>query len=166
MFIIKNVKLNGELTNIMITGNKVSGIVKDLGEFMDIPSIDGNGNTILPAFVDIHTHLREPGFESKEDITSGLKAAVSGGYSAVCPMPNTNPVTDNKYIVSYIKMRAREVGLARVFPIGAISKGLKGEELAEMASMQRAGIVAVSDDGMPVTNSNLMRKAMEYARSN
>ena len=163
MLLIKNVKLNGELTNILLTGNKITSIVKDLGEFMDIPSIDGKGNTILPAFVDVHTHLREPGFESKEDITSGLKAAVAGGFSAVCPMPNTNPVTDNKYIVSYIKMRARESGLARVFPIGAISKGLKGDELAEMASMQRAGIVAVSDDGMPVTNSNLMRKAMEYA---
>ncbi len=163
MLLIKNVKLNGELTNILLTGNKITSIVKDLGDFMDIPSIDGKGNTILPAFVDIHTHLREPGFESKEDITSGLKAAVAGGFSAVCPMPNTNPVTDNKYIVSYIKMRARESGLARVFPIGAISKGLKGDELAEMASMQRAGIVAVSDDGMPVTNSNLMRKAMEYA---
>ena len=163
MLLIKNIKLGGELVNIILNGNKVASIVKDVSEIMDIPSIDGKGNTIIPAFVDMHTHLREPGFEGKEDIASGVKAAVSGGFSAVCPMPNTNPVTDNKYIVSYIKMRAKEVGLARVFPIGAISKGLKGEQLAEMASMQRAGIVAVSDDGMPVTNSNLMRKAMEYA---
>ncbi len=163
MLLIKNVKVNGEITNILINGNQVSDISKNINEMMDVPCLDGKGRTILPAFVDIHTHLREPGFESKEDITTGLMAAVSGGYSAVCPMPNTNPVTDNKYIVSYIKNRAKEVGLARVFPIGAISKGLKGEELAEMASMQKAGAVAVSDDGMPVTNSNLMRKAMEYA---
>ena len=163
MLLIKNVKVNGEITNILINGNQVSDISKNINEMLDVPCLDGKGRTILPAFVDIHTHLREPGFESKEDITTGLMAAVSGGYSAVCPMPNTNPVTDNKYIVSYIKNRAKEVGLARVFPIGAISKGLKGEELAEMASMQKAGAVAVSDDGMPVTNSNLMRKAMEYA---
>lgn len=164
MFVIKNVKLNNELVNILLMGNKVSKICKDLPEELkNLPSFDGEGKVILPAFVDMHTHLREPGFEGKEDINSGLSAAVAGGYSAVCPMPNTNPVTDNKYIVSYIKSREKEVGLARVFPIGAISKGLKGEELAEMASMKRAGIVAVSDDGMPVANSNLMRKAMEYA---
>ena len=101
MFLIKNVKLNGELTNILLTGNKVTSINKDIGEMMDIPSIDGKGNTILPAFVDIHTHLREPGFEGKEEIATGLKAAVSGGFSAVCPMPNTNPVTDNKYSILY-----------------------------------------------------------------
>lgn len=163
MLLIKNVKVNGNLVNILLSGNKVVSINKELPDMLDVDIFDGKGRTILPAFVDIHTHLREPGFESKEDISTGLKAAVSGGYSAVCPMPNTNPVTDNKYIVSYIKTRAKEVGLARVFPIGAISKGLKGEELAEMASMKKAGIVAVSDDGMPVTNSNLMRKAMEYA---
>lgn len=164
MFLIKNVKLNDELVNIILIGNKVCKICKDLKEeYKNLPYIDGKGGTIMPAFIDIHTHLREPGFEGKEDINSGLLAAVAGGYSAVCPMPNTNPVTDNKYIVSYIMNRAKEVGLARVFPIGAISKGLKGEELAEMASMKKAGIVAVSDDGMPVANSNLMRKAMEYA---
>ncbi len=163
MFLIKNVKVNGEIANIILSGNKVSGIVKDVEKITDVPSFDAQGRVIIPAFVDIHTHLREPGFESKEEIATGLKAAVAGGYSAVCPMPNTNPVTDNKYIVSYIKTRAKEVNLARVYPIGAISKGLKGEELAEMASMKNAGAVAVSDDGMPVTNSNLMRKAMEYA---
>lgn len=164
MFLIKNVKLNDQLVNILLIGNKVSKICKDLPEeFKNLPCIDGKGGVIMPAFVDMHTHLREPGFEGKEDINSGLLAAVAGGYSAVCPMPNTNPVTDNKYIVSYIMNRAKEVGLARVFPIGAISKGLKGDELAEMASMKKAGIVAVSDDGMPVANSNLMRKAMEYA---
>lgn len=163
MFLIKNVKVNGELANIILSGNKVTGIVKDVDKLTDVASFDAQGRVIMPAFIDMHTHLREPGFESKEDIASGLKAAVAGGYSAVCPMPNTNPVTDNKYIVSYIKNRAKEVNLARIYPIGAISKGLKGEELAEMASMKNAGAVAVSDDGMPVINSNLMRKAMEYA---
>lgn len=164
MFLIKNVTLNGELVNIVLMGNKVEKIDKEMrAEYQNMPSIDGKGNTILPAFIDMHVHLREPGFEYKEDIKSGLLAAVAGGYSAVCPMPNTKPVTDNAYIVSYIMNKAKQLGLAKVYPIGSITKGLEGKELAEMASMKREGAVAVSDDGNCVVNSNIMRLAMEYA---
>lgn len=164
MFLIKNVKLDGEAVNIIIMGNKVEKIDKEMRpEYQNIPSIDGDGNTILPAFIDMHVHLREPGFEYKEDIKSGLLAAVAGGFSAICPMPNTKPATDNAYIVNYIINKANQFGLAKVYPIGSITKGLEGKELAEMASMKREGAIAVSDDGMPVDNSNIMRLAMEYA---
>lgn len=164
MFVIKNVLVNGKEANVHLIGNKVSKISYDIKENIgNTPCFDGEGKTILPAFIDMHVHLREPGFEGKETIKTGLMSAVAGGFSAVCPMPNTNPVTDNQYIVNYIMNKAKECKLARVYPIGAISKGLKGEELAEMASMKSEGIIAVSDDGAPVTNSNLMRKALEYA---
>ncbi len=164
MFIIKNVSVGGKIANIHLIGNKVSKISYDLRENMGVtPTFDGRGGVIMPAFIDMHVHLREPGYEYKEDIKSGLQSAVAGGYSAVCPMPNTNPVCDNQYIVNYIMNKAKECKLARVYPIGCISKGMRGLELAEMASMQKEGVVAVSDDGMPVGSSGLMRKAMEYA---
>ena len=112
----------------------------------------------------MHVHLREPGFEKKEDIESGSKAAVKGGFTQVCCMPNTNPVTDNKVVVTYIKARAKEVNLCKVHPIGAITKGLQGEEMAGIASMKKAGAVAISDDGVAVKDARMMRLAMEYAK--
>ena len=126
--------------------------------------IDASGKHIFPGLIDMHVHLREPGLERKEDIESGSKAAVKGGFTQVCCMPNTNPVTDNKVVVTYIKARAKEVNLCKVNPIGAITKGLKGEEMAGIASMKKAGAVAISDDGVTVKNSRLMRLAMEYAK--
>ena len=126
--------------------------------------IDASGKHIFPGLIDMHVHLREPGFEKKEDIESGSKAAVKGGFTQVCCMPNTNPVTDNKVVVTYIKARAKEVNLCKVHPIGAITKGLKGEEMAAIAGMKKAGAVAISDDGVTVKNSRLMRLAMEYAK--
>ncbi|MBR4942955.1 MAG: dihydroorotase [Clostridia bacterium] len=126
--------------------------------------IDAAGKYVFPGLIDMHVHLREPGFEKKEDIESGSKAAVKGGFTQICCMPNTNPVTDSKIIVSYIKNRAKEVGLCKVHPIGAITKGLKGEEMAGIASMKKAGAVAISDDGVTVKNTRLMRLAMEYAK--
>ena len=129
--LIKNALVDGKKTDVAIEGNRISKIGKDLkGNFEEI--INADGLTALPAFIDMHTHLREPGFEYKEDIASGSAAAVAGGYSVVCCMPNTKPVTDNKYIVSYIVNRAKEVDLAKVYPIGAITVGLKGETMAEM----------------------------------
>ena len=109
--------------------------------------IDASGKHVFPGLIDMHVHLREPGFEHKEDIESGARAAVKGGFTQVCCMPNTDPVMDNRVIVSYIKQRAREVGLCKVHPIGAITKGLKGEQLAEIGLMKQAGAVAISDDG-------------------
>lgn len=165
MFIIKNVKIDGELSNVMLIGSKVAKIGGNFrSDNINIPELDGKGGVLLPAFVDMHVHLREPGFEYKEDIMSGLSAAVAGGYSAVCPMPNTNPATDNPYIVQYIMDRAEECKLAKVYPIGSITKGLKGDELSEMGKMKERGAIAFSDDGMPVANANMMRLGMEYAK--
>ena len=126
--------------------------------------IDASGKYVFPGLIDMHVHLREPGFEKKEDIESGAKAAVKGGFTQVCCMPNTNPVTDNKVVVTYIKARAKEVNLCKIHPIGAITKGLKGEEMAAIAGMKKAGAVAISDDGVAVKNARMMRLAMEYAK--
>ena len=126
--------------------------------------IDATGLHVFPGLIDMHVHLREPGFEKKENIESGAQAAVKGGFTQVCCMPNTNPVTDNKVVVNYIKMRAKEVGLCKIHPIGAITKGSKGEELAAIGGMQKAGAVAISDDGVAVKNTRLMYNAMLYAK--
>lgn len=120
---------------------------------------------ILPGLIDLHVHFREPGFEGKEDIATGMAAAAAGGFTAVCAMPNTKPVNDCRLVTETMVRRAAEVGLIRVHPIGAITKGQAGESLAEMAQMVAAGAVAVSDDGRPVMNAGLLRRAMEYARS-
>ena len=126
--------------------------------------INADGLHVFPGLIDMHVHLREPGFEKKEDIESGARAAVKGGFTQVCCMPNTNPVTDNKVVVTYIKARAKEVNLCKIHPIGAITKGLQGEEMAGIASMKKAGAVAISDDGVAVKNARMMRLAMEYAK--
>ena len=126
--------------------------------------IDAKGKHVFPGLIDMHVHLREPGFERKEDIESGSKAAVKGGFTQICCMPNTNPVTDNKVVVTYIKARAKEVDLCKVHPIGAITKGSKGEEMASIAGMKKAGAVAISDDGVAVKSARMMRLAMEYAK--
>jgi dihydroorotase len=127
--------------------------------------VDVRGSWVVPGLIDLHTHLREPGQEYKEDIATGTRAAAAGGYTAVCAMPNTVPPNDNRAVSELMVRRAAEVGVVRVYPVGAISKGLKGESLAEMGELRDAGCVAVSDDGHPVMNAELMRRAMEYART-
>jgi dihydroorotase len=127
--------------------------------------IDLSGKWIVPGFLDMHVHLREPGEEYKETIASGTAAAVAGGYVAVACMPNTHPVNDSAAVTEFIFERAREQGFCRVFPVGAISRGLSGEDLAEFGELRESGAVAVSDDGRPVMNSMLMRRALEYARA-
>jgi dihydroorotase len=126
--------------------------------------IDVRDCWVVPGLVDIHTHLREPGQEYKEDIASGTAAAAAGGFTAVCAMPNTRPPNDSRAVTELMVRRAREVGQVRVYPIGAITLGLAGETLTEMGDLKEAGCVAVSDDGRPVMNGELMRRALEYAR--
>lgn len=131
----------------------------------ELRELDLSGKWIVPGLFDMHVHLREPGHEYKETIASGTAAAVAGGYVAVACMPNTNPVNDCAAVTEFILERARTEGACRVFPVGAISKGLDGEHLAEFGELKAAGVVAVTDDGRPVMNSLLMRRALEYARA-
>jgi dihydroorotase len=127
--------------------------------------LEAKGMLVVPGLVDLHVHLREPGHEYKEDIGSGTRAAAAGGFTTVCCMPNTHPPNDCRAVTDLIVNRAREVAMARVRPVGAISKGLAGEALSEIGEMKDAGIVAVSDDGRPVMNGELMRRALEYAKT-
>lgn len=154
-------KIN-EQKDILVINGKIAEIGVGLVT-KDVEIIDAKGLFVLPGFVDAHCHLREPGFEYKEDIESGTKSAAAGGFTSIACMPNTNPVVDNKAVVAYIINTAKEKGVVNVFPIGAISKGMKGEELAEIGELAEAGAVAISDDGKPVRNTSLMKKAMQYS---
>lgn len=151
-----------EILDILIEDNKIVQIGKDL-KIKDCEIIDAAGKLVLPGFVDAHCHLRDPGLEYKEDIETGTRSAAMGGFTSIACMPNTSPVIDNQTVVSYIINKAREVGVVNVYPIGAISKGLKGEELSEIGELKHAGAVAISDDGKPVKNASLMKKALQYA---
>lgn len=151
--------------SVLIEDGKVTAWIKPNEQRpSDCEVFDASGMLVAPGFIDMHVHLREPGQEHKETIASGCAAAVAGGWTSVCPMPNTNPVNDNAAITRYMIEQAERAGLANVFPIGAITKSSDGSELAEMGEMKAAGAVAVSDDGRPVPNAGIMRRAMQYAR--
>lgn len=139
------------------------GVIKKIAPKIEGEGVDCSGLTALPGLIDMHVHLREPGFEKKETIESGARAAVKGGFTQICCMPNTNPVVDNKVVVTYIKAREKEVDLCKIHPVGAITKGQKGEELASIGGMKAAGAVALSEDGKTVVNTKLMANAMQYA---
>lgn len=151
------------VADILIEDGKIAAVGRNLTAPRGATVIEAQDRLVLPGFVDLHVHFREPGFEYKETIQSGAAAAVAGGFTTVCCMPNTNPVNDNQAITEFILDRARVAGLANVLPIGAITKGSEGKELAEIGDLRRAGCVAISDDGRPVMNSLVMRRAMEYA---
>ncbi|PYP86563.1 MAG: dihydroorotase [Blastocatellia bacterium AA13] len=152
-----------EVADLLVENGLISDQLK-AGSTADADVFDASGLVVSPGFIDLHVHLREPGEEYKETIASGAKAAAAGGFTSICAMPNTHPVNDNASVTRYIIEKARDAGSARVYPVGAITRESKGAELAEMAEMKAAGAVAVSDDGRPVTNSQVMRHAMEYAR--
>ncbi|MBL0226282.1 MAG: dihydroorotase [Geobacteraceae bacterium] len=145
-----------------------NGVVKEIGKGLVAPAgaetIDASGKYVVPGLIDMHVHLRDPGLEYKEDIISGTRAAAAGGFTSVCCMPNTKPTIDNKAIASYIINKAKAEGFANVFPVGSITYGLNGDRMSEMGELKEAGCVAVSDDGKPVNNPELMRRALEYAR--
>ena len=149
--------------DVLIDQGKVSAVGPNLQAPAGSTMIEAKDRLVLPGFVDLHVHFREPGFEYKETIQSGSAAAVAGGFTTVCCMPNTNPVNDNQAVTEFILERARLAGLANVWPVGAITKGSEGKELAEIGDLRRSGCVAISDDGRPVMNSLVMRRAMEYA---
>jgi dihydroorotase len=153
-----------ETLDILVEEGTIKEVGKGLKAGKGVEVIEADGFLVTPGLVDMHVHLRDPGLEYKEDIVTGSKAAAAGGFTSVACMPNTKPVNDNKTVTAYIVNRAKSEALVNVFPIGAITQGSKGESLAEMGELKEAGCVAVSDDGRPVVNAELMRRALEYAR--
>jgi dihydroorotase len=151
--------------DVLVSGGRIVRIEAGVAAPASARVIDASSRLVVPGLCDLHVHLREPGHEYKEDIASGSRAAAAGGFTTICCMPNTQPPNDNRAVTDLITRRAREVGLVKVRPVGAVSKGLAGESLSEMGEMKDAGIVAVSDDGKPVMNAELMRRALEYART-
>lgn len=151
--------------SVLVEDGRVSAWIRPNDPPPDVDDkFDASGLLVAPGFIDMHVHLREPGQEHKETIASGCAAAVAGGWTTVCPMPNTTPVNDNAAITRYMIEQSERAGLATVLPIGAITKSSDGLELAEMGEMKAAGAVAVSDDGRSVPNAGVMRRAMQYAR--
>ena len=159
-------KLDG-IMDIFIADGKIVEIKTEGladGEYPELKTVDASGKIVIPGLIDMHVHLREPGYEHKETIETGCRSAVVGGFTGVCCMPNTNPINDCKAVTEYILAKAREAGTARVYPVAAISKGSQGEDLCDYGELKSAGAVALSDDGNPVMNSQLMRRALEQAR--
>jgi dihydroorotase len=151
--------------NLLIEDGRVAGLSSHSDGVPEGAEVfDATGLIVAPGFIDMHVHLREPGHEYKETIASGAAAAVAGGFTTICAMPNTSPINDNAAVTRFVIEQAERAGLASVFPIGAITKNSEGTELAEMGEMKDAGIIAVSDDGRPVPTAGMMRRAMEYAR--
>ena len=151
-----------EIADLLIEEGRVASLQKNIGRSAG-QVMDASGLAVAPGFIDIHVHLREPGREDEETIESGSQAAAAGGFTSICCMPNTNPVNDNPAVTSYILKEAERRAVTRIFPIGAISLGSAGEKLAEIGEMVNAGIVGISDDGKPVMNGQLMRRALEYS---
>jgi dihydroorotase len=155
-------KLDDQL-DLLLEDDRISKLGKGL-KAAGAEVIDAKGLLVVPGLIDMHVHLRDPGQEYKEDIVSGTRAAVAGGFTSVACMPNTKPVNDNQTVTLYIRQKAKEKGFCNVFPIGTVTKGLQGESLSEMGEQFQAGAIGFSDDGRPVASGELMRRALEYAR--
>ena len=152
------------VADVLIVDGRIAGVAPNLSA-PGAEVFDATGMVVAPGFLDIHVHLREPGFEHAETIESGSRAAAAGGFTSICCMPNTKPVNDSAMVTRYIVEQARSKAAVNVFPIGAITKGSGGEELSAIGAMKAAGAVAISDDGLPVMNARVMRRAMEFAKS-
>lgn len=153
-----------EVRDLLVEDGKIARVEKSIAEAAD-EIIDASGCYVMPGLIDLHVHLRDPGFEYKEDIESGSKAAVRGGYTTICAMPNTKPATDCEEVVRYVREKAEKVGLLHVLPVGAVTVGQKGEEVTDIAAMKEAGICAISEDGKSVMNASLYRIAMKQAKA-
>lgn len=153
------------IADVLLNDGRVEAVGAGLGTPDDAEVVDVGGLIVAPGFIDVHVHLREPGGEHKETITTGARAAVAGGFTAVCAMPNTDPPIDDPAAVGFVRAEGRRAGGARVYPTGTVSIGMKGERLALIGEMVEAGAVAVTDDGRPVADAGLMRLALEYART-
>ncbi len=151
-------------TDILVDNGKIKEIAKDIKPYPTFDVINAKGKLVVPGLVDMHVHLRDPGREDEETIESGTRAAAAGGFTSIACMANTDPVADNAAVIEYIVSKAKKSGVVNVFPIGAVTKGLGGIEIAEMGRMKEAGAVAFSDDGKGIMNSIVMRRALEYAR--
>ncbi|MFN2324374.1 MAG: dihydroorotase [Gemmatimonadales bacterium] len=154
-----------DVADLLIEEGRIAGIGRNIAPPEGTEIIEAAGQVVAPGLIDLHVHLREPGQEELETVATGAMAAASGGFTAVCAMPNTDPVTDNQAAVGFIVRQAARAGKARVYPIGAVTLGQKGEQLAEFGEMVSAGAVALSDDGRPIMSSHMMRTALEYART-
>src|ERR671916_1199279 len=154
-----------EIADVYLENGKVGAVGRNIGSPDDALVLDAAGKIVSPGLIDLHVHFREPGQEELETVATGAMSAAAGGFSAVCAMPNTDPVTDNQAAIGFIVSQAHRACKARVYPIGAISLGQRGEQLAEFGEMVGAGAVAVSDDGKPVVSAQLMRSALEYAQT-
>jgi dihydroorotase len=153
-----------QVADVLVVNGKVEAVGPQLAHPKDCDILPAQGLVVSPGWVDIHTHLREPGGAHKETVRTGTEAAAAGGFTSIACMANTAPVNDNPYVTTYLKQRIATDAVVNVFPIGAVTKGLQGEELAEIGSMREAGVIAVSDDGKTVMNSYLMRKAFDYSK--
>ena len=154
-----------EIGSLLITEGKISW--RGIGALpqTDYDTLNARGLIVCPGFIDLHCHLRQPGFEEKETIATGTRAAARGGFTTICCMPNTNPPLDSQSVIDYVKSKAATEGVVRVLPIGCISKGRQGQELAEFDELASAGVIAYSDDGKPALNSRIMRQALDYSRA-
>jgi dihydroorotase len=151
--------------SVLITESKISLLGVEILTEPDYAVLNAEGFVVCPGFIDLHCHLRQPGFEDKETIATGTQAAARGGFTTICCMPNTNPPLDNEATINYVKATAAKEGIVHVFPIGCVSRGRKGEELVDMGELEVAGVIAYSDDGEPVRNTLLMRQALDYSRA-
>jgi len=153
------------IADVYVSEGRIASVGRNITGEDDAQVIEAAGKVVAPGLIDLHVHLREPGFEDLETVATGAMAAAAGGFTAVCAMPNTDPPLDNQGAIGFVVSQAQRAGKARVYPIGTISVGQKGEKLSEFGELMSAGAVAVSDDGKPVMNSHLMRTALEYART-